>query len=205
MNISALVASRADLYAPRSELLARYPADTVEKLIRIRDMHQLMVANPTRSHRELVAEIRRTYGVSEATAYSDLRAVREILPTLTESKRAFHRWRSNEMMMEIYRTAQEKGDLRTMERVASSYAKYNRVDLDDPDEQDDAAMPVQPFVATMDPSVLGIKPIPNCDKRIRELIEKYSAETIDIEDITYEEVDLQDLSEVSPTETSQPS
>lgn len=193
MNVSALVACRADLYADRSELLTRYPADTVEKLIRIRDMHQLMVANPTRSHREVVADICRTYGVSEATAYSDLRAVREILPTLTDSKRAFHRWRSNEMMMEIYRAAQEKGDLRTMERVAASYAKYNRVDLDDPEETDAAAMPVQPFVATMDPTVLGIRPIPNVEKRIRELIEKYSAETIDIEDITYEEADLRDI------------
>lgn len=49
---------------------------------------------------------------------------------------------------------------------------------------------IQPFTATDDPSVLGIKPIPNIDKKISDLISKYRAESIDIDDIEFEEPDI---------------
>ena len=51
---------------------------------------------------------------------------------------------------------------------------------------------VQPFTATDDPSVLGIKPIPNIQEKIQKMIAKYRAETIDIEDVEYEEADLEE-------------
>lgn len=50
---------------------------------------------------------------------------------------------------------------------------------------------VQPFVATADPSVLGIKPIPNIQQKISDMIAKYRAETLDIEDVEFEEADLE--------------
>ena len=46
--------------------------------------------------------------------------------------------------------------------------------------------------ATDDPSVLGIKPIPNIQEKIQKMIAKYRAETIDIEDVEYEEADLEE-------------
>ena len=51
---------------------------------------------------------------------------------------------------------------------------------------------VQPFTATDDPSVLGIKPIPNLREKIRMLLNKYRAENMDIEDIEFEEADLEE-------------
>lgn len=53
-------------------------------------------------------------------------------------------------------------------------------------------------MATDDPRVLGIEPIPNIADKIAAMIEKYRAETIDIEDVEFEEVDLE-LSELFPT------
>lgn len=50
---------------------------------------------------------------------------------------------------------------------------------------------VQPFTATDDPRVHGIKPIPNINEKISAMIQKYRAETIDIEDVDLEEVDLE--------------
>ena len=78
-----------------------------------------------------------------------------------------------------------------MERAASSYAKHNRIDI-----EDEQAMPYdmivpQPFTATDDPRVLGIEPIPNIQEKISAMIQKYRAETIDIEDVQFEEVDLE--------------
>ena len=52
--------------------------------------------------------------------------------------------------------------------------------------------------------VLGIKPIPNIDKKISDLIAKYRAESIDIDDIEFEEPDVMDwaeFTEVSENET----
>ena len=65
---------------------------------------------------------------------------------------------------------------------------------------------VQPFTATSDPSVLGIKPIPNLDKKISELIDKYRAESIDIDDIEFEEADIifDEVKEIREDETDKP-
>ena len=87
--------------------------------------------------------------------------------------------------------AQKRKDTKTMERAAASYAKYNRVDLEDEQVMPYEMIVVQPFTATSDPSVLGIKPIPNIQRKISDMIKKYRAETIDIEDVEFEEPDLE--------------
>ena len=79
-----------------------------------------------------------------------------------------------------------------MEKAASSYAKFNRVDLEDEQAVPYEMIVVQPFTATDDPTVLGIKPIPNLQEKIDQMIKHYGAETIDIEDIDYEEADLEE-------------
>ena len=79
-----------------------------------------------------------------------------------------------------------------MEKAATSYAKYNRIDLDEEKELPFDLIVVQPFTATSDPSVLGIKPIPDIKDRIQKLIAKYREETLDIEDVEYEEVDIEE-------------
>ena len=64
-------------------------------------------------------------------------------------------------------------DTKTMERAAASYAKYNRVDLEDEQTLPYELIVVQPFTATDDPTVLGIKPIPNIQQKISDMIAKY--------------------------------
>jgi hypothetical protein len=125
-------------------------------------------------------------------AYSDLAIIKSILPNLTAAGKDYHRWRYNEMILETYAKAKEKNDLRTMEKAASSYAKYNHIDV-----EEEKALPldmivVQPFTATSDPSVLGIKPIPHLQDKINAMIDKYRKETIDIEDVECEDADLEE-------------
>lgn len=109
----------------------------------------------------------------------------------TASSRDFHRWRTNEMLIATYKMAEKRKDSKTMERAATAYGKLNRIDL-----EDEQAIPldqilVQPFMATDDPRVLGIEPIPNIAEKISAMIEKYRKETIDIEDVEFDEVDLE--------------
>ncbi|MBR5593454.1 MAG: hypothetical protein IKW46_05205 [Bacteroidaceae bacterium] len=115
-----------------------------------------------------------------------------MLPHLAQASRDFHRWRYNEMILETYQMAKKRKDTKTMEKAASSYAKFNRIDLEDEQAVPYDLIVVQPFTATDDPSVLGIKPIPNIQEKIQKMIAKYRAETIDIEDVEYEEADLEE-------------
>ncbi len=77
-----------------------------------------------------------------------------------------------------------------MEKAASSYAKYNRVDIEDEQAVPYEDIVIQPFRATMDPTVLNLKPIPNIDEKIAAMIARYTKESMDIEDVEYEEADL---------------
>lgn len=188
---SALEVFRTDLFTKEDELRERYPQSVVDKVLRVREMYNWFISNSDSTDREFVAELLQRHGVSKVTAYSDLAVVKTLLPLLASSSRDFHRWRFNEMIMNTYKMAQKRKDTKTMERAAASYAKYNRVDLEDEQTVPYEMIVVQPFVATSDPSVLGIKPIPNIQKKISDMIAKYRAETLDIEDVEFEEADLE--------------
>ena len=182
---------RTDLFTREAELQERYPQVLVDKVLRIREMYNWFISNPDGTDREFVAELCQRHDISKVTAYADLAIVKTLLPTLATTSRDFHRWRFNEMILATYKMAEKRKDTKTMERAASSYAKHNRIDI-----EDEQAMPYdmivpQPFTATDDPRVLGIEPIPNIQEKISAMIQKYRAETIDIEDVQFEEVDLE--------------
>ncbi len=189
---SALEVCRTDLFTKEVELQEKYPQVLVDKVLRIREMYNWFISNPDGTDREFIAEVLQRHEISKVTAYSDLAIIKTLLPALATASRDFHRWRYNEMILATYKMAEKRKDTKTMERAASSYAKYNRVDLEDEQAVPYEMIVVQPFTATSDPTVLGIKPIPNIQLSIQAMIKKYRAETLDIEDVTYEEADLEE-------------
>lgn len=195
---NALELCRSDLFTKEDELRQAYPQLLVDKVLRVRDMYNWCIANPDAKDRQFVEQELSRYDISKVVAYSDLAIVKTLLPTLATASRDFHRWRYNEMILETYQMAKKRKDTKTMEKAASSYAKYNRIDLEDEQAMPYEMIVVQPFTATSDPTVLGIKPIPNINDKIKAMLNKYRAETIDIEDITYEEADLEEESLFPP-------
>ncbi len=200
---SALDVCRTDLFTKEDDLRQRYPQNVADKVLRVREMYNWFISNPDGTDREFVAELLQRHEVSKVTAYSDLAVVKTLLPLLATASRDFHRWRFNEMIINTYKMAEKRKDTKTMERAAASYAKYNRVDLEDEQQMPYEMIVVQPFTATSDPSVLGIKPIPNIQEKISAMIQKYRAETLDIEDVDFEEADLE-FSELFPLNANQP-
>lgn len=192
MYDSGLDACRADLYSSLEELKVKYPEPVAQKVLRCRAMHQWMLANPASKDAQFIAENIARHQISKPTAYSDLAVVKALLPMLDQSSREFHRWRFNEMILKTFDMAEKRKDARTMERAAATFAKFNAIDREDELKFPVDKMIPQPFVATDDPSVLGLKPIPNLRDRQRALIEKYSKETSDILDISFEEIDLRE-------------
>ena len=195
---NALELCRSDLFTKEDELRQAYPQLLVDKVLRVRDMYNWCIANPDAKDRQFVEQELSRYDISKVVAYSDLAIVKTLLPTLATASRDFHRWRYNEMILETYQMAKKRKDTKTMEKAASSYAKYNRIDLEDEQVVPYEMIVVQPFTATSDPTVLGIKPIPNINDKIKAMLNKYRAETIDIEDITFEEADLEEESLFPP-------
>ena len=183
---------RADLFTGESELRAKYDAVTISRLLRVRDEYQWVLSNPDLADRQFVEEFVGRTGLSESAIYGDLAIIKQLLPLLSSSSRDFHRWKANQMLLETYQMAKKRKDTKTMERAASSYAKYNRVDVEDEQVMPFDLIVVQPFTATQDPSVLGIKPLPNLDQRIKDMIAKYRRESIDIEDVEAEVADLEE-------------
>ena len=187
---SFLEVIHADLFTAESELRSRLPATIVDRVMRIRIMYNWFVSNPESKDREFVDEDVSRFSIGKTLAYDDLHIIKSVLPHITEASRDYHRWKYNEMILETYQMAKKRKDTKTMERAATSYAKFNNVNVEDEQSVPYDMIVVQPFTATDDPSVLGIKPIPNIDKKISELIAKYRAESMDIDDIEFEEPDL---------------
>ena len=183
---------QVDFFTSEDVLREKYPDVSVERVLRLRSMYNWFISNPESKDKEFVDECLSRYGVSKTLAYDDLRVIKSVLPHITQASRDYHRWKYNEMILETYQMAKKRKDTKTMERAATSYAKFNNVNVEDEQSVPYDLIVVQPFTATQDPSVLGIKPIPNIDKKISDLIAKYRAESMDIDDIEYEEPDIMD-------------
>ena len=193
---------RVDLFTAEDELRQRYPEVIVARVLRVREEYNWFISNPDAKDRQFIDNAVSRFGISKVLAYSDLAIVKAMLPHLSQASRDFHRYRYNEMILETFQMAKKRKDTKTMEKAASSYAKFNRVDLEDEQAVPYDLIVVQPFTATNDPSVLGIKPIPNIQERIDALLKKYQAENIDIEDIEFEEADLEENVLFPPTNPS---
>lgn len=183
---------QVDFFTSEDVLREKYPDVSVERVLRLRVMYNWFISNPESKDKEFVDECLSRYGVSKTLAYDDLRVIKSVLPHITQASRDYHRWKYNEMILETYQMAKKRKDTKTMERAATSYAKFNNVNVEDEQSVPYDLIVVQPFTATQDPSVLGIKPIPNIEKKISDLIAKYRAESMDIDDIDYEEPDIMD-------------
>ena len=179
-----------DFFTAEDELRKSLPAASVERVLRLRELYNWVISNPDCKDKEFVDVAIGRFGISKTLAYDDLKIIKSVLPNITQASRDYHRWKYNEMILETYQMAKKRKDTKTMERAATSYAKFNNVNVEDEQSVPYDMIVVQPFTATSDPSVLGIKPIPNIEKVISDMIEKYRAESLDIDDIEYEDADI---------------
>ena len=192
-----------DFFTAEDELRKQHPAASVERVLRLRELYNWVISNPDCKDKEFVDVAIGRFGICKTLAYDDLKIIKSVLPNITQASRDYHRWKYNEMILETYQMAKKRKDTKTMERAATSYAKFNNVNVEDEQSVPYDMIVVQPFTATSDPSVLGIKPIPNIEKVISDMIEKYRAESLDIDDIEYEDADIiyDDYEEVREDET----
>ena len=192
-RITTLELARENLFSSESELANKFGEFDIDRIMKVRAMYMWRLSNPEMKDRQFIDEFRSRYPeAGKNVAHEYMVVVNTLLPSLSEKAREFHRWRFNEMILETYQMAKARKDTKTMERAATSYGKLNRVDAEEIQQLPFNLIVVQPFMATSDPRVLGIEPIPNIDDKIKAMLDKYVKETIDIEDVEFEEADLEE-------------
>lgn len=164
------------------------PAILQERILRIRDMYNIWVHYPSKKDKEIVQELQQRYGIRKSAAYEDVRIIKTLLGDLNKASKDFHRFQFNHMIRTAYDMAERRKDPRSMVAAADKYAKYNQLDKEDVLDNPWEVIAVQPFEPTSDPSVIGIKPVPNIKEKIAKKLAQYWNE--DVQDVEYEEVDF---------------
>lgn len=159
-----------------------------QRLIRLRDMYNYWLQFPRKKDLEIVGELELRYKVSKSTAYEDIRIIKRLLGDFAKTTKDYHRYKFCQMIDETYEMAKRIKDARAMGAAANYYGKYTQLDKEDILDKGYDKIIVQPFEPTDDPTVLGIKPIPNVRERIKSKIQQYWSE--DIEDVDFEEVEF---------------
>ena len=193
--------AQREMFTPAEELLQRYDAARVDHLLRLRDMYNWMLSNPSERDRKFIDVFKGKYGLCETAAYSDLALIKQLIPALAPASREFYRKQVSEMLLETYNMAKARKDTKAMAMAAKELGKVNRVDL-----EDEKALPyddivIQPFTPSSDPTIIGLKVIPNLEEVKARLRKQMAVDNPDIEDIEFEPADLEEES-LFPEETN---
>ena len=191
-QIKTIELAKQEMFTPREELEKRLSPDRVEHLIRLRDMYNYILSNPSERDRKFVEYFRAKYNLSQSQVYADLALTKQLLPALAPASRDFQRMRVSEMLLETYNMAKARKDVKAMAIAAKELGKVNRVDLDDEKDMPYELIVIQPFTPSSDPTLIGLKPIKDLDKVRARLLKQVAMENPDIEDVEYEEADLEE-------------
>ena len=177
------------LFADSDKMKAEgVPTVIQERLIRLRDMYNYWLQFPRKKDMEIVDELGRRYEISKSTCYEDVRIIKQLLGDLNQSTKEYHRLKFLQMIEETFDVARRVKDARAMAAAANYYGKYNKLDKEEAEDKGYDKIVVQPFEPTDDPTVIGIKPIPNHRDKIKSKIEQYWND--DIEDVEFEEIEF---------------
>lgn len=156
----------------------KVPAQTVLRILRLRDIYNYMLRNPLKKDREYIDYIQANYKctdgkpLSKRKAYEDIEILHAIIGNLQQCSKEWHRWRFNNMIMEGYAIALRKEDAVAIARLVQQYGKYNQLDKND--ERDKGYGEIPRIVFTFDVSKMGFQPIDNLLHVITELEAHFS-------------------------------
>jgi hypothetical protein len=137
---------------------------------------------------EMAEEDMRRNGIGKSAAYEDVRILKKLLGNFAKTTKDYHRYKFTLMIDESFQMAKRTKDAKAMASAANFYAKYTQLDKEDSVERGYDQIVIQPFEPTDDPTVLGLKPIPNLREKIARKIKQYWTE--DVEEVTFEDADF---------------
>lgn len=181
----------------------KLPDNMRQKIIRLRDMYNFWLQYPNLKDLDIVLELGKRYGLKKSAAYEHIRIIKYLLGDLNKASKDYHRYKFANMIEQSFDMGKRTKDARAMAAASNYYGKYMQLDKDDEKDLGYDKIVVQPFEPTTDPTILGIKPIPNIRERIEKKLKQYWND--DIEDVSFEEVDFGEnklFAPPSPTTTN---
>ncbi len=170
------------------------PPHIIERVIRLRSLYTYWCRFSSKAPREIVEWDMLMNHVQESQAYDDVHCLKVIIGNLQESSKKFWRWRINQMLEEDRKKAARAGDWRSVAAIDKNFIKNNLTDKEDtPEMAFDKIVPLQ-LEPTDDPSVIGIKKVPDLRSKMRKMIKRFDVDVKlinELPDITfdnYEEV-----------------
>lgn len=203
-QIKTIDLARQEMFTPVEELEGKYAPERVQHLVRLRDMYNWFLNDPSGRDRAFVAAFQSKYNLSQSAVYADLALVKQLMPLLRPETREFWRTRVSDMLLETYNMAKNRKDTKAMAMAAKELGKVNRVDMEDEKDMPFDLIVIQPFTPSFDPTIIGCKPIPNVDQVKAQLRKKMIAEVPDVEDIDYEPADLEEETLFPEVENNNP-
>lgn len=169
------------------ELFERRIAQAVvERIHRLRGLYAYWLQFPQKFDQDIVQYDMAMFKVGKSQAYDDLHLVRLILGNLQQASKNFMRWKINQDLEQDLKAARRAGDHRSVAAIEKNRILNNRTDKEDELELEFDKIIPQQFVPVDDPTVLGIKRLPDLRNRIRELVKKYSDNSVQFAE--YEEL-----------------
>ena len=169
------------------ELFERRIAQTViERIHRLRGLYAYWLQFPQKFDQDIVQYDMAMFKVGKSQAYDDLHLVRLILGNLQQASKDFMRWKINQDLEQDLKAARRAGDHRSVAAIEKNRIINNRTDKEDELELEFDKIIPQQFVPVDDPTVLSIKKLPDLRNRIRELVKKYSDNSVQFAE--YEEL-----------------
>ena len=151
-----------------------------QRLLRLRDMYNYWLQYPRIREQEIVLELQKRYNIQKSAAYEDIRIIKFLLGDLNKTTKDYHRYRFIQRNEESYEMAK---------REDAKDLGYDKI-------------VIQPFQPSTDPTILGIRPIPNIRQRIADKIKQYMNE--DIQDIRFEDADFNEDDIFNPKKVEEP-
>ena len=164
--------------------------NTRNRIIRIRSGYTIWNDFPSKKDKEIAIHLMNQFSVEKSTAYDDIRLIKDLRGSINKASKDWHLYKTNAWLDEAVQMARVKNNEDAIIKAAAVSGKINKLDKDDPTEFPWDEIKPQSFIITSDPSVIGIKPIPNLKDKIAKLFDRYKEDISIVEDVTYENADV---------------
>jgi len=180
---------RQHLYSDVDKMAA-VPVNIRERILRIRSGYTLWNEYPSKKDKEIAIFLMQQCNIEKSTAYDDVRLIKDLLGSINKQSKDWHLYQVNAWLDEAVIMARVKNDPDAIIKAAKVKVSANQLDKTDETEFPWEDLKVQSFEMTSDPSVIGLKKIPNLKEKIAAAFKKYAEDISFIEEVTYEEIDL---------------
>lgn len=162
-------------------------SESDQKLIEIlRDTYTYWLDKPILTDIQIRDYLIVTHHCSKQQAYNNISKIKMLLGSVPKAAKEFYRYKANYILDKATAAAEAGNDKmsKAFTKIADCIIKNNQLDADDGEAIPYSDIVPKDWSMSIDPTVVGIKPIPDIVKKAKKLLDSYIH---DLEDFQYVE------------------